>query len=73
MIWVENRAMPPATMRNKTTNETNAASNLLNPHPSNLLTRGSKINESNKAMLSGMSTGFAKTNTANRAKMKTNV
>jgi hypothetical protein len=57
---------------NTISKETNAESNLVSPQLSNFLTTGSKMNEINNAMLSGISTGLANTNTAMRPNIKAN-
>jgi len=57
---------------NTISKETNEESTLFKPQPSNFLTTGNKMNEINNAMLSGINTGLASTNTAKRPNMKAN-
>lgn len=73
IISAEKRVIPPPIIMNNISKEINAESNLFKPHPSNFLTTGNKMNEINKAILSGISTALANTITAKRPNMKANI
>lgn len=58
---------------NSISKERNAESSLLKPQLSSFLTTGSKMNEINKAMLSGINTCFASIKTAKKPTTKAKI